>query len=157
MDFFYTSFSGVSELPSATKNTKRPKYNGRCSTRLLGFDPDSLHVATACSFPPKGRQKNKTGKRRTSAPARKKKYVRFFFFLVRFWAFPAKGSSKTRFLLLVRSRKFHPREILFRGGIFFPGGFFSFFSFDFFVALVKRLSVRGTQKRNKKCFAGSCV
>jgi hypothetical protein len=32
-----------------------------------------------------------------------------------------------------------------------------FFNFDFFVALVKRLSVRGTQKRDKKCFAGLCV
>jgi hypothetical protein len=49
-----------------------------------------------------GRQKKKTRekrKRRISAPARKKKYVRTFYFilfLVRFWAFLGKGSSKTR-------------------------------------------------------------
>jgi hypothetical protein len=53
------------------------------------------------------------------------------------------------------------REIFFRGGgdFFSGGGFLTFFSFDFFVALVKRLSVRETQKqkRDKKCFAGSCV
>jgi hypothetical protein len=45
-------------------------------------------------------EKNKTRKRRTSAPARQKKYAHtfffFIFFLVRFWAFLGKGSSKTR-------------------------------------------------------------
>jgi hypothetical protein len=85
-------------------------------------------------------KKNKTRKRRTSAPARKKKYVRTSFFLVRFWAFLGKGSSKTR-----EQQKNH------RGNIFSGGGFFFFrffFPFDFFVALVKRLSVRGTQKRD---------
>jgi hypothetical protein len=46
----------------------------------------------------KGRQKNKTGKRRTSAPARKKTKVRTYVlvFLVRFWAFLGKGILKTR-------------------------------------------------------------
>jgi hypothetical protein len=24
----------------------------QCSTQLLGFDPDSLHFVTTCSFPP---------------------------------------------------------------------------------------------------------
>jgi hypothetical protein len=33
---------------------------------------------------PRGGRKNKTRKRRTSAPARKKKYVRAFFFLIFF-------------------------------------------------------------------------
>ena len=52
--------------------------------------------------------------------------------------------------------------LFFSGGIFlgdfFSGGFFlTPFPFDFFVALVKRLSVRGTQKRDKKSFTGSCV
>jgi hypothetical protein len=30
------------------------RCNGRCSTQLLGFDPDSLHfvTVTTCSFPP---------------------------------------------------------------------------------------------------------
>jgi hypothetical protein len=88
-------------------------------------------------------------KRRTSAPARKKKYVRaFFFFLffwvVRFWAFLGKGSSKTREKKLSTFPKKSP-------GNFFLGDFFlTSFPFDFFVALVKRLSVRGTQKRDKK-------
>jgi hypothetical protein len=45
---------------------------------------------------PRGGRKNKTRKRRISAPARKKRHVRTFFFLVRFWAFLGKGSSKTR-------------------------------------------------------------
>jgi hypothetical protein len=45
-------------------------------------------------------------------------------------------------------------EIFFRGEIFFPGIFLTFFLSDFFVALVKRLSVRGTQKRDKKMCCG---
>ena len=28
------------------------RCNGRCNTQLLGFDPDSLHFVTTCSFPP---------------------------------------------------------------------------------------------------------
>ena len=41
------------------------------------------------------------------------------------------------------------------GGIFFREVSFSPpFPFDFFVALVKRLSVRGTQKRDKKVLRG---
>ena len=60
---------------------------------------------------------------------------------MRFWAFLGKGSSKTR-------------EKNCTGEIFFAGGFSTFFPFDFFVALVKRLSVRGTQKRDKKVLGG---
>jgi hypothetical protein len=69
----------------------------------------------------------------------------------------AKGSSKTREKKLSAFQKNSPGKYFFGGGIFFPGGFFDFFSFEFFVALVKRLSVRETQKRDKKCVAGSCV
>jgi hypothetical protein len=91
--------------------------------------------------------------------AKKSAYV-IFYFLVRFWAFLGKGSSKTREkqlgLIECVSKKIH-RGNIFRGGFFFPGGFLTFFSFDFFVALLKHLSVRGTQKRDTKCFAGSCV
>jgi hypothetical protein len=60
---------------------------------------------------------------------------------VRFGAFLGKGSSKTR-------------EKNCTGEIFFAGGFSTFFPFDFFVALVKRLSVRGTQKRDEKVSGG---
>ena len=35
-----------------TSGSKGRRCNRRYSTRLLGFDPDSLHVATTCSFPP---------------------------------------------------------------------------------------------------------
>jgi hypothetical protein len=73
------------------------------------------------------------------------------FFLVRFWAFLGKGSSKTR------EHKLNPFQKNQRGNIFSGGFFLTSFSFDFFVALVKRLSVRGTQKRDKKSFTGSCV
>jgi hypothetical protein len=32
--------------------SKGMRFNGRCSTQLLRFDPDSLHFVTTCSFPP---------------------------------------------------------------------------------------------------------
>jgi hypothetical protein len=71
---------------------------------------------------PRGDKKNKTRKRRTSAPARKTKYVRtfffFLFFLVRFWAFLGKGSSKTREKKLSTFQKKTP-------GKYFFGNFFS--------------------------------
>ena len=35
-----------------TSGPKGRRCNRRYSTRLLGSDPDSLHVATTCSFPP---------------------------------------------------------------------------------------------------------
>jgi hypothetical protein len=55
------------------------------------------------------------------------------------------------------SEKFTTGNI-FSGEDFFSGWIcLTFFSFDFFVALVKRLSVRGTQKRDEKCFAESCI
>jgi hypothetical protein len=46
----------------------------------------------------RGGRKNKTGNRRSSAPARKTNYLLtfFFFFLVRFRAFLGKGSSNKR-------------------------------------------------------------
>jgi hypothetical protein len=60
---------------------------------------------------------------RTSAPARKKKYVRTFFFLilflVRFWAFLGKGSSKTR------EKKMSTFQNKIAGEIFFRVEFFS--------------------------------
>jgi hypothetical protein len=44
------------------------------------------------------------------------------------------------------------------GEIFFRAIFLTFYTSDFFVfALVERLSVRGTQIRDKQCFTGSCV
>jgi hypothetical protein len=83
-------------------------------------------------FKPKGGgRKNKTRKRRTSAPARKKKYVRTFF-LVRFWAFLGKGSSKTREKKLSACQKKSPGKYFFGGGIFFWVIFFNSFSFRFF-------------------------
>jgi hypothetical protein len=68
----------------------------------------------------RGGRKNKTRKRRTSAPARKKKYVRTFFlffyiFLVRFWGFLGKGSSKTREKKLSTFPKKSPGEKIFGG------------------------------------------
>jgi hypothetical protein len=79
-----------------------------------------------------------------SALARPKKYVRTFFFivLVRIWVFLGKGTSKTR------GNK-NTREIFFRGGIIF-----TFSLSTFFIALVKRLSVRRTQKCDYKCLRG---
>jgi hypothetical protein len=95
--------------------------------------------------------------------AKKSTYVPSFFlsfFLVRFWAFLGKGSSKTRENKMSTFQKKNHRGNIFSGGNFFLGDFFlTPFPFDFFVALVKRLSVRGTQKRDKKVlrFTGSCV
>jgi hypothetical protein len=67
---------------------------------------------------------------------------------VRFWAFLGKGSSKTREKKLSAFQKKSP-------GDFFAGCFvLTFFPFDFFVALGKRLSVRGTQKRDEKVLRG---
>jgi hypothetical protein len=88
-----------------------------------------------------------------------KKSTHVLFFLVRFWAFLGKGSLKTREkdLSLSTCQKKSPGKYFFKGGFFSGWIFPTSFSFDFFVALVKRLSVRGTQKRDKKCFAGSCV
>jgi hypothetical protein len=67
---------------------------------------------------------------------------------VRFWAFLGKGSSKTREKKLSTFQKQLPGKYFF-GGDFFSGEFFlTPFPFDFLVALVKHLSVRGTQKRD---------
>jgi hypothetical protein len=58
-----------------------------------------------------------------------------------------KGSSKTRETNLSTLSKTSPGNLF--SGDFFPGGFLLLpFLSAFFVALVKRLSVRGTQKRN---------
>jgi hypothetical protein len=125
-----------------------------CGGYHNGSDAHSRPVAPP---PPKprGDRKNKTRKRRTSAPARKKKYVRTFFifiiFLVRFWAFLGKESSKTREKELSTFQKKN-RGNIFSGADFFLGDFFNSFIFhlfiEFLVALVKHLSVRGTQKRD---------
>jgi hypothetical protein len=37
---------------ASTSGSKGMRCNGRCSTQLLVFDPDSLHFVTTCSFPP---------------------------------------------------------------------------------------------------------
>jgi hypothetical protein len=65
-------------------------------------------------------EKNKTGNRRTSAPARKKK--------VRFGAFLGKGSSKTEEFLWRTFPKNSPGKYFF-GGLFLV--FFLLFSFYF--------------------------
>jgi hypothetical protein len=65
-------------------------------------------------------------------------------FLVRFWAFLGKGTSKTRKLFLVHFQKNHRGEKI-EGGNIFSGWKILFLSTSF-VALVKRLSVRGTKK-----------
>jgi hypothetical protein len=78
-------------------------------------------------------------KRRTSAPARKTKYVRtsFFFFFSAFLGVSRQGEfENTR-----KKLSTFPKKIT---------GEITSFPFDFVVALVKRLSVRGTQKRDKK-------
>jgi hypothetical protein len=73
---------------------------------------------------------------------------------VRFWAFLGKGSSKTREKKIVSFKKNH-RGNIFSGGIFFLDDFFKLLFLSIFVvALVKRLSVRGTQKRDKKVLRG---
>jgi hypothetical protein len=76
-------------------------------------------------------EKNKMGNGKTtyicaSAPARKKKYVLPIFFLVRFWAFLGKGSSKTRGKKLSAFPKKNHRGNIFSGGIFFRVDFFDF-------------------------------
>jgi hypothetical protein len=88
--------------------------------------------------------------------AKKSTYVLFFFFFSAFLGVIRQGEfENTRNKIECVSEK-STRKIFF-WGVLFPGGFFDFFSFDFFVALVKRLSVRETQKRDKQCFAGSGV
>jgi hypothetical protein len=108
----------------------------------------------------RGGRKNKTRKRRTSAPARKTKYVRTYFFFFFFSAFLG-VSRQGEFEYTRHEKKIeyvskkNTGEIFFPGEEFFLGDFSTFFPFDFFVALVKRLSVmRGTQKRDKKVLGG---
>jgi hypothetical protein len=84
--------------------------------------------------------------KRTSAPARKKKYVRAFFFsafLGDFW----QGEFENTKNQLSAS----PKNPL--GKTLFWGIFLTFFS-TFLLRWLSALSVRGTQKRDKKCFAG---
>jgi hypothetical protein len=89
-------------------------------------------------------------KRRTSAPARKSTYVPFFFFFSAFLGVSRQGEfENTR-----KKNEYVSKKIT---GEIFLGDFFLLltpFPFDFFVALVKRLSVRGTQKRDKKVLRG---
>jgi hypothetical protein len=78
-------------------------------------------------------------------------YVHLLLFLVRFWAFLGKVSSKTRENKLSAFPKVHRGEFGGGGG----GGWqVDFFSRLFVVALVKRLSGRGTQKRDKNVLRG---
>jgi hypothetical protein len=70
---------------------------------------------------PRGGRKNKTGNRRTSATARKKKYVRIadillFFYKCVFGRFSARGVRKHEKKNEYVSKKL-AREIFFRGGI----------------------------------------
>jgi hypothetical protein len=110
-----------------------------------------------CKEQSRGGRKNKTRKRRTSAPARKKKYVRtfffFFFFYCVFVRFSARGVQKHEKKIEYVSKK-NTGEIFFSGEELFLEIFQLFFLSIFFVALVKRLSVRGTQKRDKKVLGG---
>jgi hypothetical protein len=105
----------------------------------------------------RGGRKNKAGKRQTSAPARKNKYVATCLFYYCFSAFLGVSrqgefeNENTRFFLST-FHKNSPGKYFFGGGFFFRVDFLTFFPFDFFVALVKRLSVRETQKRDKKTF-----
>jgi hypothetical protein len=65
--------------------------------------------------------------------AKKSTYVPpfFFFFLVRFWAFLGKGSSKTREKKFSTFQKQSPGKYFSGGGIFFRVIFLTSFPFDF--------------------------
>jgi hypothetical protein len=103
----------------------------QCSAPPLALPLGSWRLPVKSAFVarlpkyPRGGRKNKTRKRRTSAPARKKKYVRTFFFLnfllVRFWAFLGKGSSKTRGKKNEYVSKKNRRGNIFSGAEFFSG------------------------------------
>jgi hypothetical protein len=89
---------------------------------------------------------------------RQKKYARAFFLKCVLGRFSTRGVRKHEICFFEYLSKKFAWEILFEKKKSFSGEILlTFFSFDFFVALVKRLSVRETQKRDKKCFAGSCV
>jgi hypothetical protein len=67
----------------------------------------------------KGRQKKENEETTYICASSQKKYVRtFFFFLVRFWAFLGKGSSKTRGKKMSTFQKKSPGKY-FSGGDFF--------------------------------------
>jgi hypothetical protein len=63
--------------------------------------------------------------------AKKSTYVPFFF-LVRFWAFLGKGSSKTRKTFLSTFQKKTPGKYFFGGGFFFWMNLFNSYSFRLF-------------------------
>jgi hypothetical protein len=89
--------------------------------------------------------------------AKKSTYVPSLFFFIFFSAFlgvSRQGEFENTRNFLSTFQKKKPGKYFFRGKIFFLGDFSTFFPFDFFVALVKRLSVRGTQKRDKKVLGG---
>jgi hypothetical protein len=74
-----------------------------------------------------------------------------FFFKCVFGRFSAREVRKHENLFFQFKKK-SPGNIF---SIFFPGDLFlTSFSFVFFVALVKRLSVRGTQRRDEKVLRG---
>jgi hypothetical protein len=77
-----------------------------------------------------------------SSPKQVRAYVLVLLFL-------GKGSSKTRGTQLSAFPKSSRGKYFFGGGVVWVD-FFSLFFFRFFIALVKRLSVRGTQKRDQK-------
>jgi hypothetical protein len=80
----------------------------------------------------------------------------FFFFLSAVLGVSRQGEfENTRNKIEYVSKK-NTKEIFYRGEIFFLGGFLQLFFLSIFL-LVKRLSVRGTQKRDKNKFTGSCV
>jgi hypothetical protein len=84
-------------------------------------------------------------------------YVRNFFFSA-FLGVSRQGEfENTRKQIEYVSKKNHRGNIFSGGGFLFWVNFLTSFPSGFFVALVKRLSVRGTQKRDKKSFTGSCV
>jgi hypothetical protein len=89
--------------------------------------------------------------------AKKSTYVPFFIFYRSFLGVSRQGEfENTRKKVEYVSKK-SPGKYFFGGGGNFWVIFLTSFPFDFFVALVERLSVRGTQKRDKKSFTGSCV
>jgi hypothetical protein len=117
-------------VPSASSFKGRPPAPSPWASKIPGF---------GFGFGPRGGRKNKTGKRRTSAPARKKStYVPSFsiFVLVRFGRFSARGLRKHGF------QQNHRGNVFFGGKHFFRMDFFNSFSFDFLLVALSIFLVR---------------
>jgi len=104
-----------------------------------------------------GKKTEKTTYICASSQKKVRTYLLFLcvFFLCAFLGVSRQGGSKTRETFFECVSKKIAGEIFIRGGIFFPGGFFLLLFLSIFVvALVKRLSVRGTQRRDEKVLRG---